>query len=278
VSSSSSHSKQIWSAIVSGQRTFLGEKVWKDVPWQEDVTSKQPFDYLLDIIGDIANHLADLKALSKAPNTSKIERLHDDIYSSICDLDSWWRDWIKTNPRSCKEVVTDPGNNVISDANGPLFATHLVYDKLWTAYITTTYNAARILLLQATKSVTRLLPVSARHPTQSNSLKDDPNTTPLLGISSDSRGLALEILRSMQYCSDQSGRFLGTFAAVFILDVAYSALERDSREAIWLWGKGVKGKRLQEGIDKEGSTRIEIIPSCQVSFRIGERLHAGAVF
>ncbi|KAE9381020.1 hypothetical protein N431DRAFT_396345 [Stipitochalara longipes BDJ] len=267
----------IWSSIVSHQRTFLGEKIWKDAPWQEDVTSKQPFDFLLDVLCDIANHLADLKALSKSPDSSKIHQLHGDIDSSIRDLDDWWRGWSTANPHSCKEVVTDPSSSITTDADGALFVTHLVYDRLWTAYTVTTYNAARILLLQASKSVTQLSPQFARHPAQSDSLKDDSGT-PLLGINSNSKDLALEIIRSMQYCSDQSGRFLGTFAAVFILDVAYSALERGSREAIWLWGKGAHVYKLDNNTCAEVNMDIVMIPSCQISLRIGERLRDGAGF
>lgn len=65
-----------------------------------------------------------------------------------------------------------------------------------------------------------------------------PKRTVLLGISSDIKALAGEILRSLTYCYEKSPSLVGTFSFLFIQDVAYGCFDPGSREAQWIVDHG----------------------------------------
>ena len=79
---------------------------------------------------------------------------------------------------------------------------------------------------------------------------DMSNSTVLLGITSDTLGLACEILRSLNYCYRMSRSFTITFAFLFIQEVAYSCLDRGSIEAEWAaahgWAELVDSHDIQD--------------------------------
>lgn len=62
----------------------------------------------------------------------------------------------------------------------------------------------------------------------------------MLGISSDKTALAHELLRVFDFCYEKSGGFMGTFCVVTVLDEAYGALKKGSREANWVAGTSSK--------------------------------------
>ncbi|KAL3418828.1 hypothetical protein PVAG01_09049 [Phlyctema vagabunda] len=216
-------------AIVSRQTSFLSQKVWKEVPWEDEPLAKQPIDFLLDILCDVTALIHDVDQITS--DREETSGLKERITTSFNELNVWWRQWAGDNPTCCKEKVTD-STTMIFDEDGFLFHSNLVYDSFWAAYTVNIHNATRIQLLSlwdmvAKSSTNQIVPTEFTI--------QEPNITPLLGITHDSQGLAREIFRSLDYCHIESRHHLGTFCLLFPLDFAYSVLGRESREARWLW-------------------------------------------
>lgn len=120
----------------------------------------------------------------------------------------------------------------------PLFPnlTILEYDMLWTAFTVCIYDAIRILLLQLWDTV-QLLPI-LRQTIDHSVLLDVPNRTALLGITSDIKGLACEILRSLNIAMESLDALsihliYGSFKTYHT-----GVLIRGSKEAIWITEHG----------------------------------------
>lgn len=212
---------------MSGQRTFLCQSVWKEVPWENDIGSKSAMDYLVDIIADIANCLADLKTYHEVEGAQDPEWAQSRGKAAICleELNAWWCQWEANHPQA---VTNYPFHQTTYDQNLP---TVLKYDNLRTAYELCFYNTVRILLLQLCKTL-QLFP-NQGHVSNTAVILDMQNPTSLLGISSDSLGLAREILRSLNYCYGKSRRFIFSCSFLFIQEVAYGCFSDDSEEAKW---------------------------------------------
>ena len=228
LSSLKSYILQVAKSIVLRQSTFLRDPIWKLVPWEDDPTSKSSIDYLVDIGTDVAECFAQIKTYNSSKSKQEIEnsKLRAQAAMSLEELNAWWRQREEEHAQVVT-VVASPR------ATGePLFPTLLEYDMLWTAFAICTYNAIRILLLQLWNTL-QLFPSSIQT-TDQRVVLDMPNRTALLGITSDTKGLACEILRSLTYCYGKSGRFISTFSFLFIQDVAYGCFDRDSKEAKWV--------------------------------------------
>lgn len=113
----------------------------------------------------------------------------------------------------------------------PLCPGLLEFDTVWTAFALCTYNVMRIFVLQLWNMLP-LPPNSIRTNTQ-DVILDMPNGTVLLGITSNTKSLACEILRSLTYCYGKTRRFVSTASFLFIQDIAYGCLEQGSKEAMW---------------------------------------------
>jgi hypothetical protein len=213
---------------MSGQRTFLCQSVWKRVPWEDDVGSKLAMDYLVDIIADIAECLADFKSFHSAETNQEPDwaQLKNQVAVCVEDLNTWWCQWEADHP----QAVTEASSCQVT--NDQLFPTLLEYDMLRTAYEVCFYNTVRILLLQLCHTL-QLLPNQTPSSDPAVVL-DMSNPTVLLGITSDGPGLAREILRSLKYCYGKSRRFMFTFSFLFIQEVAYVCFESDSDEVKWI--------------------------------------------
>jgi hypothetical protein len=179
------------------------------------------------------------------------------VVQLFTDLNSWWSGWISQNSNSATTVPSDsrPINILTNDVEGPLFQTILQFDNLSNAYTVILYHAVRILLLQALQKLLTLTPFDIQE-----LIACDEQTQPhlpFLGLSFDVEVLAREILRSMDYCYMQSGKFIGTYCIFLSLDIANSCFEEASREARWL----SKNKRKNERYD---CTRLRLLPECQL--------------
>jgi len=219
---------QIAKSIISRQSTFLGSPIWKTVPWEDDPASKLSIDYLIDIGADVAGYIAQIKMCDNIDINVELEysNLRTQVAASIEELNSWWHKWEAEHAQGVIEV---PSSQTTSE---PLFSTFLEYDTMWTAFAACNYDVMRILLLQLWNMLQRLpssIPTIDQHV-----VLDMPNITALLGITSDIKSLACEILRSLKYCYGQSHRFVYTFSFFFIQDVAYGCFDRSSKEAIWI--------------------------------------------
>lgn len=87
--------------------------------------------------------------------------------------------------------------------------------------------------------------------------------TALLGISSDTKGLAREIMRTLKYSYGESRRFIYTFSFFFIQDIAYGCFDAGSREARWIAEHG--WAELTDFNDVEDANLLKMLmPSGQI--------------
>jgi hypothetical protein len=223
---------QVAKSIISRQRTFLCDPIWKTVPWEDDLTSKPAIEYLVDIGTDIGEYLAQVKTCDSSKSNRELEysQLRTQVATSLEELNAWWCQWEAEHTRPATEVTSHQATSE------PLFPTLLEYDMSWTAFTVCTYDAIRILLLQLWHML-QLSPNSIQT-TDQGVVLDMPNGTVLLGITSDTKGLACEILRSLKYCYGKSRRFISTFSFLFIQDVAYGCFDQGSKEARWVAAHG----------------------------------------
>ena len=186
-------------------------------------------DHLIDIGIDIVEHRAQIKACGGEISDKKVEcsRLRRHISTTFRQLNEWWRRW----ELDCGSLVAVVYHTA---ADEPPFPTLLKYKNLWTAFTVCVYDAIRILLLQLWQPFQHFL--SSSEPIDESFLLETPNRTGLLGITTDIKGLAREILRSLNYCYEKSRRFIYTFSFLFIQDVAYGCFEPGSKEALWAAG------------------------------------------
>lgn len=140
-------------------------------------------------------------------------------------LNDRWCWWAADRAHLVEEVACE------STTDQPQFLTLLKYQDLWTAFTLCIYDATRILLLQLWHLAQDSL--GSPEAIDENVSLEVPERTAPLGITSDHRSLGREILRTLQYCYEQSPRFVYTFSFWFIQDVAYGCLEPDSKEAVW---------------------------------------------
>ncbi|EPE32962.1 hypothetical protein GLAREA_05974 [Glarea lozoyensis ATCC 20868] len=247
-------------AIFAGHGTFLSQWIWKNVPWENDLTSKEPLDYLFDILCDITMYLEESRKQAGVKPVPSAE-LEAKVLASLQQLDTWWKYWIRLNPYPCREFAIDSDSTLYTkDAEGVIFPTILVYNGLNTAYTLCTYNATRMLLLKLQET----FPRSHAHPTGFESPNDPHSQVPLLGLSSDYQGLAYEIFRSAEYLHVESDQFMVSFTSMFIFDIAYSALDPKSREAKWLLSKVSLPMRSMHGKGETFAKAITVLPTCQL--------------
>jgi hypothetical protein len=243
---------------MSGQRTFLSQSVWKRVPWEDDIRTKLPMDDLVDIIADVANCLADVKTLHGFAQNHDPYWAHLRVQVAICvkELNTWWCQWEENHPQAVGAASSCPATK------DQLLRTLLEYDTLRTAYEACFHNTVRILLLQLCK-IFQLFP-NQNPGTDSAIILDIPNPTVLLGISSDSLGLAREILRSLKYCYGKSRRFIFTFSFLFIQEVAYGCFAKDSEEARWFISQNWAGLGTLDDVEDTNLLR-RLLPEGKIS-------------
>lgn len=239
----------------------MSQERWKTVPWAHDPASKKPFDFLLDILCDIADLRAEMNGSRTCVATEQHTNFNDKAYAIMANLNAWWLEWEEQNPGVCWEVATFPFT-LLEDPEGPLYPTSLEYTNIEVAFIVCAHDSARILLLQVFASLGILSPPQLD---VSNAVPKNP----LLGISFDSVGLAHEIMRSTEYCSIQSGHFMGSFSAILILDIAYSVLAKveGSRVARWLVKNSQLGLGFLETEFRPGKDIMDVVmlPTCQLA-------------
>ena len=223
---------QVAKSIITRQTTFLYDPIWKTAPWEEDPASKSAIDYLVDIGTDIADYISRIETCDRRKSNQELEyaQLRTQLAAPLKESNTWWRQWEAEHAHPAIEVTS---HQTFSES---LFPTVLEYDTLWTSFTVYKLDAIRILLLQLWRML-QLRPGSSRT-NDPGVILDVPNTTALLGITSDTKGLACEILRSLEYSYRTSRCFLYTFSFLFIQGVAYGCFDRDSEEAIWITRHG----------------------------------------
>lgn len=204
-------------------------QIWKTVPWEDDPGTKMPAEYILDILSDVAGVLADSDRYSSLDHAGEDIELSRRTQLLIEALNAWWRYWVDKHPAACQEHFPSLESTSTRDSEGLLFPSLLRFSDVWDAHAVCLYNIARILLLHIWINLPQQSVPDATF------LLDEANDTPLLGISSDIKGLAHEIVRAYEYCHDDSRRFVGTFCIILPQDIAYECLDPNSREARFLF-------------------------------------------
>lgn len=246
---------------MSGSRSFLSQTAWKTIPWEEHPSSKSPFDHLIDIFCDCAEYFAEVNGCREGMKPWQILDLKKRVFASLETLNIWWEGSSLRNPETCTEVISNPNDTIMQDADGVIFPTLLEYNGLWNAYMLCTYDATRIMLLQILEVLERAegseTPRSPSHPRNDSS--------PLLGTSWDTTLLSHEILRTVAYCSNISQQFMGTFTCLFVLDIAYSCLDDNSREAKWLRARTMSQTDPLSADWRMNGRNIKVLPACQIT-------------
>ena len=193
------------------------------MPWEDDECCKTAMDYLIEIGIDIAEHNAQLcmhsRDISYVTGCLRLQ-----VLESLKELNAWWEQWEADHGHLAKEVPVDCSRNVP-------FSTYLTYEEPWIAFTVCVYGAMRILLLQVLDAV--------RFGSGWTSAGDNvPNSTCLLGITSNVHDLAHEIMRSLSYSYERSPRFIFTCSFLFLQEVVYSCFDEQSEEAQWLMRHG----------------------------------------
>lgn len=240
-------------SILSGKSTFLRESIWKTVPWEDDPTSKTPVDYLVDIGTDICEYNFTLKALDTCLNQQEqhYQKLAAQVARSIEELNGWWREWEVEHRNAAAEIITRGGS--------PLFPSILEYKTPWEAFTICIYDVMRILLLELWEA----LRLSSNFHLL---VLDETNGTAFLGITSDIKGLACEILRSLGYSYRLSRRFVYTVSFLVISDVVYGCFDPDSREARWLVEHGWAEVQGSQDIEDRNILKV-VLPLGQIKIQ-----------
>ena len=235
---------------MSSTSTFLRDSGWRSIPWEDNPASKTPIDHLIDIGTDICQYNHILEGLDGRfhSNEAEYHNLATQVSTSFGELNTWWRKW-EINHANAATETTAPSKS-------SAFSTILEYKTLWDAFTICIYDVVRILLLQLWEAL---------RPSTNVTLftLDEPNDTVLLGISSNFKGLACEILRSLGYSYRRSRRFVYTSSFLVISDVAYGCLDRDSREARWLAEHEWADLQGPDDVDEVNILNV-VLPSGQI--------------
>ena len=229
---------QVSRAILKHKRTFLAQRIWKDVPWEDNPLEKSSFDYLCDIGCDISGLLEDSDTYCETSTgtstnlsrRSRLIELEQRLTACFDQLNAWWRGWASEKLDSYKETEPNSTTAFCWDEEGPLFSTVLYFDTFWDCYVHVVQNSFRIILLR----IWSRLSETETGPTQLSKPLEEANPLPVLGISTDSAALALEILRCLEFCDACAKKFLGSFCVLFPLNIAQECLPGSSREGKWL--------------------------------------------
>ena len=217
---------KVTKSIISRQSTLLRSPIWKTVPWEDNPASKSTIDHLIDIGTDITEYIAQIKRYDNSKSGQEFEysQLRTQVANSLEELNACWQQWESHHTQPATEVTSH------QLTGEPLFPTLLEYDMPWTAFTVCNYNAMRILLLQLWHML-QSIPGSTQT-TDRGVVLDMPNPTALLGITSNIKGLACEILRSLKYAYGKCRRFIFTSSFLFLQDTAYGCFDRNSKEAV----------------------------------------------
>lgn len=252
---------QVIQAMMCRQRTFLGQDIWKTVPWEDDPSKKESIDFLVDLISDVPELLEMARFKTDQPDQpigwaqAQTAQMLIRTSTLLEKLDEWKISWERTNPYSYFEASTSKSSNAdrhkytsflatdksdvdISSsqpasttsllADSP-FPTLLQFSGLWRAYELCLYNATRIIVLEVYISLIRLQGQAETSHSKHSNLQLDP-----IALDSQVRALAIDICRSMYYLCIEAQGSLHTVLIIFPARLAYNSLDRGSRESIWL--------------------------------------------
>ncbi|OBT55598.1 hypothetical protein VE04_03642 [Pseudogymnoascus sp. 24MN13] len=261
---------EIMGAMKVRKRTFLEQKDWKTVPWEDEPDSKSHLDGMTDIMADIPGLYEDLDTINGSPNTRRPWDLTlakdtlDKCLEDLSKLESWFEVWKAQNPESFSEVESSSMSGLTADEDGDLFPTVLRFSSLGVANELALYYSTRIQLLSICREVDRLI--------ESTNISTSAACEAGISWSSYSwygRGsktasiklLAINICRSAEYHLLPDHAHAGALLFLLPAQVAAKSLGHLSREGHWIT------KMLGRGADLSGLsfTTISLAESARLA-------------
>jgi hypothetical protein len=233
-------------AILNRKRTFLEQRIWKEVPWENSASSKTQLDYLIDILCDFPGLLEDaddaelVGALPEDNRTSWINIQHL-CQEKLTKLSEWRRGWESTFGQCRYEVDISQSSDSSAEPSSPLFPSVFNFTGIWRAYEFCVHNALRILLLR----------LSSRACIMAHGGTASPRQTMATGSVENEAGveeLAIEICRSIDYFLKEHGQ-IGAVLLMFPAQIALLPLICKSEAGTWL-------KNVLEKIAESGGLEI----------------------
>jgi len=225
--------------IFACQKTFLEEAIWKDVPWEDDLPAKIPFDYLVDVLSDILSFIQQATCISGSPTTATtppsarphqillqkklLERLE-----TVKGLGEAWHTKYSNPLYQIPPKMTPPASPVGGNSPEllvPPFQTVLYSTDMYRAYDFCIYTTTLILLFMLYEELSHDLDPSLQYP--SIALQA---LFPKISLQS----LVRDIRRCTEYMLLDIHGSRGYIVLMFPATVAYFASDKDSSEAKWL--------------------------------------------
>ncbi|KAF2490866.1 hypothetical protein BU16DRAFT_136300 [Lophium mytilinum] len=214
----------IFAAIVLHKSTILSNTRWKTIPWDENPSQKDPFQYLVDILADcpqllvLKDHMYASKATEEAQTLAS--ELEEHTQTLLAQLEIWKASWDASQGDYYSETpVTSSAPSLLSP-NGPpipFWTTNYQYNTLRQANAMAMYNAAIILLLKILQELTYSCTL--------------PSTAQLLDRMYTA---GIEICRSAEYHLQVMREGAGSFYILFPLRMAWDAVGK-VEPAIGVW-------------------------------------------
>ena len=228
---------QVANGIFACQKTFLEDSTWKDVPWEDDLPAKTPFDYLVDVLSDIPSYLQQVTCNFNNPTTATPQGVQQndlavlqekllDHLKAVKSLKETWN--VKYSdpiwPVSPKGISPTSSENHLNPIEPP-FQTALYFTDMQRAYDFCIYNVALILLIMLYDRVSNDL--DPRSPYPGAALQ---TLLPRMSLQS----IIQDICRCTEYMLLDIHGSRGYIVLMFPATVAYLASEKHSSEAKWL--------------------------------------------
>ncbi|KAL6716263.1 hypothetical protein ACLMJK_005829 [Lecanora helva] len=228
--------------IFTCQRTFLEETRWKDEPWEDDLLSKRPFEYLVDLLSDIPSFLQQITRgkfhFSMPPTISsgvhpQLDRLRLrkevlERFHTVRDIREMWHAkytnpvWqVSAKPMS---LLTSVEGNPTQSAEPP-FQTVLRFSDMNRGHDFLLWKTAQILLIMLYEQLAHEM-----EPSVSDHTQDWQHILPGTSLQS----IVQDICRCTDYMLLDIHGSRGYIVLMFPATVAYFASDKSSAEAKWL--------------------------------------------
>ena len=214
--------------MINCQRTFLEEQQWKDAPWEEDVSTKSQFDYLVDILSDFPSFLqeavhANIPTATGLPPRSNKESLQKQLLERLERLKEMRKVWHIRNSSSVWPVPVVSASTQDSDNIRPPFDAALYFTDMFLAYDYCAFNMTLILLFLLYQD----LSLDNGQPIE--------DILPGLWHDGSIQNLVRNICRCTDFlCLEKHGS-RGFIVLQLPATVAYLATDKSSPEAQWLY-------------------------------------------
>jgi hypothetical protein len=196
------------SSLASRKSTFLSERSWKTLPWQQQNVSKDSMDLLLDIMCDVPalrSMLFTLQDLTETvgPDAAVYCALAEDAHAVLYRLLEWRKTW-DASPEGCIVRVSSFEEQQPENES-------LQFTSLYAANCCSLYNASLILVLETV--------ISAAQPGQLC-----PGAASALDVKA--RQAAMEICGSLNFQLQHSHTRLGQLFVIWPLREAGKILSK----------------------------------------------------